>query len=424
VQKESLKYVLAANTTRNLPAVTARALQLPLDASKVVTLVGIRRSGKTYLLYETMHRLEAQGVDRRRMVYLNFEDDRILPIRARELDMILRAHEELYPETASQRKYLFLDEVQNAPNWESYVRRLHDNEDVRIFVTGSSSHVLARELATGLRGRSISYEVFPLSFPEFVRFRGLEHEPYSRASESRMAAALTEYLQVGGLPEVVLADPDLRPRILKEYVDLVFYRDLLERYRVSNPLVLRQLLKHCLGNPASLLNAHKVYNDFRSQGYELSKDALYRYLGYLEESYLIFPLPVAERSIRKRAMNPKKLHPVDWALGYPFVPEQMIDAGAKLETAVFLHWRRKRDDLGYLAGEREVDLVVNSDRPEILVNVVLSATRPETWQREISSLTSAAGKLPKARRVLVTHDEVAKPPDGIEVVEAWRYLMS
>lgn len=424
MQKESLKYVLAANTTRNLPAVTARALQLPLDASKVVTLVGIRRSGKTYLLYETMHRLEAQGVDRRRMVYLNFEDDRILPIRARELDMILRAHEELYPETASQRKYLFLDEVQNAPNWESYVRRLHDNEDVRIFVTGSSSHVLARELATGLRGRSISYEVFPLSFPEFVRFRGLEHEPYSRASESRMAAALTEYLQVGGLPEVVLADPDLRPRILKEYVDLVFYRDLLERYRVSNPLVLRQLLKHCLGNPASLLNAHKVYNDFRSQGYELSKDALYRYLGYLEESYLIFPLPVAERSIRKRAMNPKKLHPVDWALGYPFVPEQMIDAGAKLETAVFLHWRRKRDDLGYLAGEREVDLVVNSDRPEILVNVVLSATRPETWQREISSLTSAAGKLPKARRVLVTHDEVAKPPDGIEVVEAWRYLMS
>lgn len=113
-----------------------------------------------------------------------------------------------------------------------------------------------------------------------------------------MAAALTDYLNIGGLPEVVLADTDLRPRILKEYVDLLFYKDLVERYSVSNSAVLRQLLKQCLGQPASLLSAHKVYNDFRSQGYELSKDTLYRYLGYLEESYLIFPLSMTDRSPR------------------------------------------------------------------------------------------------------------------------------
>ena len=141
---------------------------------------------------------------------------------------------------------------------------------------------------------------------------------------------------------MVLAAADLRPRILKEYVDLVFYKDLMERYRVSNSTVMRQLLKQCLGQPAALLTPHKVYNDFRSQGYDLSKDTLYRYLGYLEESYLIFPLSIADRSLRKRSMNPKKLHPVDWALGYPLVPEQLIDAGRKLETAGFLHWRRSR----------------------------------------------------------------------------------
>lgn len=101
--------------------------------------------------------------------------------------------------------YLFFDEIQNAPRWESYVRRVHDTEDVQIFLTGSSSHLLARELATSLRGRTISYEVFPLSFAEFLRFRGLQHEPCSVRSEARMAAALEEYLAVGGLPEVVLA---------------------------------------------------------------------------------------------------------------------------------------------------------------------------------------------------------------------------
>ena len=425
MEKETLKFVIAANTTTKLPAGASRTLQLPLESGKVVTLVGIRRSGKTYIIYETMRRLEARGVDRRRMVFLNFEDDRLLPIKPNEFDLILRAHEELYPEFAGQKKYIFFDEVQNAPRWETYVRRLHDTEDLEIFVTGSSSHLLARELATGLRGRSISYEVFPLSFAEFLVFNGLEHTSYSRNSDSRMAAALSDYLRIGGLPEVVLADSILRPRILKEYVDLVFYKDLVERYRVSNPLVLRQLLKHCLGQPASLLSTHKTYNDFRSRGFDLSKNTLYTYLGYLEESYLVFALPIADRSLRKQAMNPKKLHPVDWALGYPLVAEQTIDVGRKLETAVFLHWRRCREDLSYLGGAHEVDLVVNSERPELLINVALSVADSRTWTREIAGLESATQLAPKAARVLIVQEgSTRKPPKGIEVIEAWRYLLS
>jgi predicted AAA+ superfamily ATPase len=424
MDRETLKYVLAANTERGLPAGTARALQLPLDSGKVVTLVGIRRSGKTYILYETMRRLEAQGVDRRHMIYLNFEDDRLLPIRSRELDLILRAHAELYPETTG-RKYLFLDEVQNIPRWEVFVRRLHDTEDLQIFVTGSSSHLLTRELATSLRGRSISYEVFPLSFVEFLDFRGIKHHAYSPTSESHMRAALESYLQTGGLPEIVLADPLLRQPILKEYVDLVFYKDLVERYRIGNPTLLRQLLKLALGQPASMLHIHKLYNDFRSQGFELSKNTLYRYLANLEESYLIFMLPIADRSIRRQAINPKKLHPIDWTLGFPFVPDQLIDAGHRLETAVFLHWRRRREDLGYLWDEREIDLVVNTDSPEALINVAYSVTQQQAWDREMGALTGIPHtRAPKAVRTLVAHEApVRTVPPGIEVVEAWRYLL-
>jgi predicted AAA+ superfamily ATPase len=117
-----------------------------------------------------------------------------------------------------------------------------------------------------------------------------------------------------------------------------------------------------------------------------------------------------------------------WALGYPFVPEQTIDTGCKLETAVFLHWRRRRDDLAYLASSGsaggEIDLVVNPDRPEALINVTLSVTQLATWEREIAALERAAGKVPKATRVLVVHEDSArKPPAGIQLVEAWRYLL-
>ena len=337
----------------------------------------------------------------------------------------MSAHAELYPEFADRKKFYFFDEIQNAPRWESFVRRLHDTQDAQIFLTGSSSHLLARELATSLRGRTISYEVFPLSFVEFLRFRGLQHAPCSASSDSRMAAALNEYLAIGGLPVVVLADPDLRPRILKEYVDLVFYKDLVERYKVANPALLRQLLKECLSQPATLLSPHKMFKAFRTQGCELSEDTLYRYLHYLEESYIVFLLPVSERSIRKRAMNPKKLHAVDWALGYPLVPEPFTDAGHKLETAVYLHWRRQREDLAYVGGEGEIDLVVNPARPELLVNVAAHIDRPEVYEREIGGLEQAAGRMPGAKRTLVVQEMPARDvPRGIEVLEAWRYLLS
>jgi predicted AAA+ superfamily ATPase len=424
VDKETIKYVLAQSTTRPLPAATPRNLGLPHDSGKIVALVGIRRSGKTYLLYATMRELESRGVDRRQMLYLSFEDDRLLPIQAGELELILRAHEELYPETARRRKYLFFDEVQNAPSWEIYLRRLHDTEDVSLFVTGSSSHLLSSDIATGLRGRSVSFEVFPLSFPEFLRFRGLEHRPYSRTSESRMVAALEEYLQVGGLPEVVLAEPMLRPRILKEYVDLLFYKDLVERHGVANPRLMRLLLRYCLGNPASLINVHKLYQDFRSQGLSLSKDTLYSYLDYLEDSFVVFTMPVAERSLRKQAVNPKKLHPIDWSLAYPFVPEPSIDLGRKLETAVFLHWRRTREDLGYVGGKGELDLVVNRERPEHLINVDYSVSKASTWTREIRALEAAEARFSEAGRALVVHENTRRePPPGIEVYDAWRYLL-
>jgi uncharacterized protein len=420
VDKEKLKYVLRESEELGLPSMHPRALKLPLNSGKVIVLVGIRRSGKTFLLLDVMRQLLASGVARGQIVQLSFEDDRLQPLRADHLDLILQAQAELHPGLAGKPRYFLFDEVQNAPGWERFVRRLQDTRAGAVFLTGSSSRLLSREIATGLRGRCLSYEVFPLSFAEYLGFRGLRHQPYSAGSDATMAAALDDYLQTGGMPELVLAEAALRPRMVREYTDLVFYKDLVERHRLSNPEALRELMRHCLGAPATLLNPHRLYLDLRSRGLALGKDTLYRYLGLMEEAFLIYLLPVAERSLRKRAMHPRKLHVVDWSLGYSFRPGPLIDRGRRLENAVFLHHRREREDMAYLGGPAEIDLVVGVETAEAWVNTTWSLSEEETWQRELAALTRTGGP---ARRLLIAREPAGRAaPRGARIIEAWRYL--
>ena len=220
--KETIKYILTDFHESPLPESRGRSLLLPLDVNKVVALVGIRRSGKTYLLYRTMQRLIDHGVDKRDLLYLNFEDDRLFPVKLDDMDLILKAYHELYPEQISRKKYVFLDEIQQVPNWEKYIRRIYDTESVRIYVTGSSSKIVSREIAPALRGRTIHYEIFPLSFSEYLQFKDIEVKPYSTRTEARIVHALQDYLNWGSFPEVVLTeDHHLRLKILQEYSDLI-----------------------------------------------------------------------------------------------------------------------------------------------------------------------------------------------------------
>lgn len=185
---------------QKLPACYPRERLLPTATGKVVGLAGVRRSGKTFLFFDAIRRLSEQGVGRRRIMYLNFEDDSLHPLHAPDLDLVLRCLRELYSEVGQQRIYLFLDEVQNVDGWERWVRRIQDTEDVEVYVTGSSSRVLTRDLATSLRGRSITLEVFPLSFREALAFRGIEVVPHCVENESLLRRELEGYLAWESFP--------------------------------------------------------------------------------------------------------------------------------------------------------------------------------------------------------------------------------
>jgi len=422
VNSDNLKGVLQQSVSRLLPKCRARELDLPLGSGKVVGLAGVRRSGKTFLFFRTIQRLVEQGIGRPRLLYLNFEDDRLQPLRAEELDLVLRCHRELFPETIGQRCYLFLDEVQNVPGWERWVRRLHDTEDIEVFVTGSSSQLLTRDLATALRGRSLTLEVFPLSFAEMLEFRGIVWQPSHPNSESEVRGALEQYLRWGGLPEVVLAEDTLRPLILGEYASLMLYRDVIERYGLRNETLIRELLRFAFRNTATLVNVSKLHRDFTSLGFSVSKNTLHEYLGYLEDSFLLFLLPKHERSLRKQAHNPKKLHVIDPGLVAAFQGHPDRDVGRKLETTVFLHLRRQCRALYYYADGGEVDLC--NEEGTTFWNTCWSLTDPDTAHREEAAMVLGKSRSKQAQGMLLYHEFTPALKSALpEAQPAWRWLL-
>ena len=231
-----------------------------LDSKDVVGLVGPRRAGKSTVLFQLMDRLEVRGVLRPAMLHLNLEEPALAP----ELgaDMLERAYrtwrQHVWPRG---RAWLFFDEVQAVPGWERWVRARAGTEDIKFFVTGSSSALLSRELGTLLTGRHLTFRVHPLSFCEFLRFRGIEPptQPELVEAPAPLLHALHEYLQWGGFPEVVLAtDVRRKELLLKQYFDDVLYRDVALRHRVRDVPALRALAVHLLTHTASLVSFQRL----------------------------------------------------------------------------------------------------------------------------------------------------------------------
>jgi hypothetical protein len=213
MKKENLKKIIRDFHVMPAPELHGRDLEIPADTGKIITLVGPRRSGKTSLLFNVMTQLLAQGVPKTSILYLNFEDER-LDLATAELDLILQAFLELYPQEKLESCHLFFDEIQNVAGWDRFIRRLYDTVSRNIYLTGSNAKLLSSEIATSLRGRTVSFEVLPLSFGEYLRFRGITPDRYSSRSQAQVNSELERYLQTGGFPEVIGYDEPFRNQVL------------------------------------------------------------------------------------------------------------------------------------------------------------------------------------------------------------------
>lgn len=309
--KDTLKTIIRNFHTGSLPHIIKRDVALPLTSKKIITVTGPRRAGKTYLLFQHINQLIESGVSKEKILYFNFEDERI-ELSTPTLDLILQAYRELYPEINIRECYFFFDEIQNIKGWERFVRRVYDSLSNNIFLTGSNSNLFGQEIATSLRGRTIRYEVFPLSFREFIRFKNfdfdVEKDFYSPDKKAKLIKYFNEYLMYGGFPEVVFLDEMIKIKALQEYFEVMIYRDLAERFKIIDTLVLKYFLKRLTEKATKFFSVHKIYNELKSKGLKVGKDTLYKYLEYAEAAYIIRLLRKQYKSVSKAEFGEKKVY--------------------------------------------------------------------------------------------------------------------
>lgn len=430
---EILDRLISEFQERRLPALQRRRTVLKALPGKVSVVVGMRRTGKTWFCFQAIQDLEAAGITRDRMLYLNFEDERLLPLSAADLRLIPDVFHRLFPESHGQGVHFFFDEIQRIPGWEPFVRRLMDSGvSAQLTLTGSSAKLLSREIATGLRGRALQTEIFPYSFMEFAMLQGIEipaRPVFGSGLRAHLGAAFDSYLQQGGFPEVQgdLSD-SLRREILQDYLNVVVLRDVVERHGVTNVPALRALLRHLLQCPGGRFSVHRFMNSLKSQGIACGKNLIHECLAHLAEAYLVYPVEVHSRSVRQRQVNPRKVYTIDTGLSHAVSLARAHDRGAALESCVFMALRRRgvEADYGITPGGNEVDFVFEDDTGKWLVQSAWSLSDPGTRTREARALEEALDVHMGNRAVIVTayeEDRVKIGKHEVRVVPAWRWLL-
>lgn len=430
-KKELLKQLIAGFQALLPIEVCPRELTLPLDSGKIITVPGVRRCGKSSLFLLAINQLIRERIiAKEQILFLNFDDER-LHLNADNLDEILQAYRELYPAIPLKDVYMFFDEVQMADDWQPFVRRVYEQECRHIFLTGSNSRMLSSELATSLRGRTLQYEEFPLSFNEFCNFTDINTNYYVPENRAKLVNAFKTYLHGGGFPEVVLAAPLYKDRILQEYFFVMLYKDLVERYEIKNPEPIRYFIKRVMSNLAKPTSINRIYNELKSQGVSIGKNTLYDVIVQTESVYLFFSLTKYEPSLVKESTGDKKYYCIDNGLRSVLLNPHSEDNGKLLENAVFLHLRRNlriQEELHYYKGKKECDfVVVEYDKVTRLIQVSYQIGDEETRKREVDGLLEAAQETGCRELTIVTMEAEAewKEQDmSIHVVPAWKWMLS
>jgi len=414
---------------RSLPDLLPRERSMAWKSGKANVVIGMRRAGKTWFCYQKMEELLASGLEKERLLYLNFEDERLLPFLAGDFQLILETYYRKYPAFKDKRCYLFLDEVQRIEGWDKFVRRLLDAEELSVCVTGSSSKLLSTEIATSLRGRSLTTEIFPFSFREYLEYRDVKltkTESYGSKLRARLQSGVGEYFKIGGFPEIQDYDDEMRRQVLRNYVDVVILRDVVERHQVRNVAALRALIKQIMSAPATRFSVNKFYNTLRSQGIACTKNDLYDFMDYLTDAFLVYQVPIHARSERVRRVNPQKVYVVDAGLLEAMSSRMSEDRGAVLENLVYLYLRRQGNSPEYYLNDdgTEVDFVIMNDaRKRRLIQVCWNMSDAETKRRELSALSKAMEELGVKHGTIVTWMDEGHEGEGIEIVPAWKWLV-
>lgn len=399
-----------------LPQVTQRDLNLltwhSLPVKKIISLVGFRRVGKTYLFLDFAGKIGQQNT-----LYINFEDERI-PKKVSFLTDLLDTLDEI---SGGKPYTLLMDEIQNIPGWSLWARRVVETTEHELFITGSSSKLSSAELPTELRGRSITLEVRPLNFAEFLRFKKLD---FDSLPPTKQRSVVREYLTYGSFPEVALVDPGKKSLIIGEYYNTFVSRDLVERHKIRNTELLNALIKLLLNSPFYTISG--LTQSLIDMGFDTGKATISRYLSYLHESFFVKTLELHTPSIKKRGKAAKKPYFIDNSFLFNLSTEFSQNFGRLMENTVFhnlvgvFYWQNYQG--------KEIDFVVRVKEQNMeLIQVSYVESKSTINKREIDNLLLASNVLNCQKLTLITwdlDDTITKDSKTIQLVSLATFLLT
>jgi len=439
MRETDFKIVFAEWKTTHLPALIERDIKIPAAPEEIVSIIGPRQAGKTYRMFQMIKELISKNFPQDNILYINFEHHRLRNLDANDLEDMLKIFYQMFSPDKNLPIYLFLDEIQNVKDWDKWTRRIYDSRKYKVFISGSSSKLSSKEIATSLRGRNIDFTILPFSFKEFLRAEGFkieDLESFAYLEERGEILKLTEkFLKFGSYPKVVLSqDEKIKEKILQSYYNAIFYRDLVERYRLG-PVLLDAFLKYAISCFSKQISISKIYNYLKTLGLKCSKSTLIKFLNVSCEVFFLFPVEIFSYSVKDKKQYPRKLYVVDNGIIISIYPEYKDKIGRLMENTVFVELKRREFE-GKISQvfywkdhqQREVDFVVKKGgKITQLIQVCYEIENySATKEREIRNLSKASKELKCKDLLVITWDYKEKETyknKTIKYTPLWKWLL-
>lgn len=429
--KDTLKSLIALKQKEIPIAYKPRENELPDNSGKIVTIVGVRRCGKSTLMDLSINRLLATGVNPKQIVWIGFDDERLDVMQQGDFNLILEAYMEMFPDIPVKDVYFFFDEIQRIEGWELFVLRLFKHYSKHIFISGSNADMLSEELNTALRGWPLEYREYPLSFNEYCLFKGIRTDSYLEGDLAKLKVSFDTFLYEGGYPEVVL-EPSMviKDKLLQGYFNAMIFRDLMDRYKLTNADRVKYVIKRLMAGISKPASINAIYNDMRSQGRKVSKDELYGIAEKTCSIFLMYKVSKFDLSFKKGTSALPKYYCVDNGLRQSVLLPGREDDGALFENAVFLHLLRnlsEKEKICYFQGDGECDFVIQTETGvSELVQVCMEMNEKVTREREIGGIREASALTGCKKMTIVTLDQeesISDEQGTIRVVPAWKWIL-
>ena len=422
MDKQILKQILRDNQ-QEVERYVVEPRGLNINGFPCRVLVGVRRAGKSYMLYHVIQQLLDQGHKWDEMLYLNFEDERLENFETDDFNHLLECHQEMY----GKRPMLFLDEIQNIDSWHKFARRMADSK-YTIFITGSNAKMLSGEINTTLGGRFLIAEVYPYSFKEFLaahKVSASELDLLTTEGRAKVIRCFDEYLHYGGLPAAALLPA--KRNYLSSVYQKIYMGDIIARNKITNVAGIRVLVRKMAESVCRPISYNRINNLLSSVGGKLSLATTIKYVEYCEEAWLLLRLRNYASALADKESNCKYYFIDTGILGLFLIDKDAMLLENLVAIQLFRIYGHDIDNerVYFYNDGFEVDFYIPDD--ELAIQVSYSLRDEDTKKRETEALQKLRNRLPCRRRLILTYDEedtISDKQGTIEVMPVWKWILA